>query len=225
MINDIHFPEQLSGDDLDEYLAKGWYRMGQIIFTTNHIVYEETVYRVYWLRYYIPSIQYGKSHQKIVTSNQHFSAETKPLQITEELEGLYALYKSSVSFQASETVRNFLLDGGTADIYNTSVIEIRDNNKLIGAGIFDNGNNSIAGIMNFYDPAYKKYSLGKYLMLLKINYAKSTGKTWYYPGYIVAGYPKFDYKLFIGKDIAEIYLPEFSSWMKYDLTLIIGNEN
>ena len=199
--------------------------MGQIIFTTNHIVYEEAVYRVYWLRYFIPSIKYNKNHQKIIALNHNFSVEIKPLEITEELEELYALYKSSIAFQASETIRNFLLDGGTADIYNTSVIEIRDNNKLIGAGIFDNGTSSIAGIMNFYAPSYKKHSLGKYLMLLKINYAKAMSKAWYYPGYIVAGYPKFDYKLFIGKEIAEIYLPELASWMKYDIDLIAGDED
>ena len=225
MINDIHFPEQLSGFELDNYLAKGWYRMGQIIFTTNHIACEDAVYRVYWLRYRLSEIIYNKTHLKIIAANKSFTTTIKPFVLNDEIEELYELYKSAVSFQASETVRNFLLDGGVSDIYSTSVIEIRDNEKLIAVGIFDSGNNSIAGIMNFYHPDYKKYSLGKYLMLLKINHATASGKTWYYPGYIVAGFPKFDYKLFIGKEIAELYFPELAGWVKYDVALIAATQS
>ena len=57
-------------------------------------------------------------------------------------------------------------------------------------------------------------------MLLKINHAITLGKTWYYPGYIIHGYPKFDYKLFADKNAAEIYTPEFDCWICYDATLI-----
>lgn len=196
MINDIYFPQQLSGEELDEYLMKGWYRMGPIIFSTNHIVYDNQLYSVYWLRYDLRKIKPGKRQQKIITNNSKFSIEIKPLLITEELEALYSLYASSLSFQASPSLSHFLYDEGQSAVFDTDIIEIRDNNTLVAAGIFDKGNQSIAGIINFYHPDYKKYSLGKYLMLLKINHAKTLGKTWYYPGYIIYGNPKFDYKLF-----------------------------
>lgn len=215
MINDIHFPEQLSASELDAYLAKGWYRMGQVIFTTNYIVYEDVLYRVYWLRYSVPEIHFNKTHQKIMNLNQGFSVAIRPLAITEELEELYAAYLSGVTFQAPESIQHFLFDGGMGDVYNSSVVEIRDKGRIIAAGIFDHGENSIAGIMNFYHPDYKKYSLGKYLMLLKVRFAKAVNKQWYYPGYIVEGNPRFDYKLFIGKDIASIYFPEFNNWANY----------
>ncbi|MDZ4793635.1 MAG: arginine-tRNA-protein transferase [Bacteroidota bacterium] len=215
MINDIHFPEELSANELDEYLARGWYRMGQVIFTTNYIVYEELLYRVWWLRYSIPAIQFSKTHQKILAANRHFSVIIKPFRVTEEIEALYAVYKSSLIFEPSETVNHFLFDGGSGNIYDTGIIEIRDHQQLIAAGIFDKGHISIAGIMNFYHPDYKKYSLGKYLMLLKIRYANAMGKAWYYPGYIVDGNPRFDYKLFIGKTIAGIWSPEYNNWMEY----------
>ncbi len=215
MINDILFPEQLTADELDEYLAKGWYRMGQILFTTDYILYEELLYRVWWLRYYIPTIHFTKTHQKIITANKHFSITIKPLEITAEVEELYSHYKSSISFEVSATAKQFLFDGGSGDVYDTHIIEIRDNTKLIAAGIFDNGKNTIAGIMNFYHHEYKKYSLGKYLILLKINYAKAMGKQWYYPGYIVPGNRRFDYKLFIGIEIAEIWVPESNTWVNY----------
>ena len=38
---------------------------------------------------------------------------------------------------------------------------------------------------------------------------------WYYPGYIVVGKPKLDYKLFLGKDLAQYYDYETQSWLTY----------
>jgi len=220
MINDIYFPGHLSSEELDEYLIKGWYRMGKFLFSTNHIEYDEQLYRVFWLRYNIGSIIFGKVQRRIMSLNQQFSIEIKTLTITEELEELYSLYKSNISFQPPPTVRSYLDYDDESAIFNTDIIEIRDNNTLVAAGIFDKGNKSVAAIMNFYNPEYKKFSLGKYMMLLTINIAKDLGKTWYYPGYIIYSNPKFDYKLFIDKTAAEIYLPDKEIWINYDTKLM-----
>ena len=80
-------------------------------------------------------------------------------------------------------MQQWLLQEQTNNVYDTAMIEVRDQGKLIAAGIFDKGRQSIAGILNFYHPGYNKYSLGKYLMLLKIDYAIAHSKQWYYPGY------------------------------------------
>src|SRR5204863_6789315 len=116
--------------------------------------------------------------------------------ITDELEELYTLYRTSADFDPPQSEEEYLFLAIDHNIYDSYLVEIRDNGKLIAAGIFDNGEKTIAGIMNFFHPAYKKYSLGKYLMLLKIDHAIEMGKLWYYPGYIARGYLKFDYKLF-----------------------------
>ena len=221
----IYYPENLTGEQLDSLLAQGWYRMGQGIFTTNYIFQENATYRVYWLRYNLLQAQLGKSHQKIKTANTKFTVAVKPLEITDELEILYALYKTSITFDAANSVEHWLYMERSGNIYNTRIIEVRDNGLLIAAGIFDMGENSIAGIMNFYNPAYKKYSLGKYLMLQKMEYAKSLGMQWYYPGYIVYGYPKFDYKLFADKKAAELFIPELNGWISYNPALLQAVDN
>jgi len=51
------------------------------------------------------------------------------------------------------------------------MIKIRDGAALVVAGYFDIGHQAISNILNFYHPAYKKYSLGKYLILKKIDWA------------------------------------------------------
>lgn len=224
MIKDLHFPEHCTGQVLDEYLHMGWYRLGQIIFTTDYIPLGETWCPVFWLRFKLDKVQYGKKQLALLKSNKGFTVEIKPLDITAEIEQLYELYKNHIDFEVSPTLTNYLYDGSifgvTQNVFQTSMIEVRDNGKLIAVGVFDTGEETIAGIINIYHPDYYKYSLGKFLMLTKMNHAIETGKTWYYPGYIAYGYTKFDYKLFAGREAAEIFSPLSQHWLPYTDTLL-----
>jgi arginine-tRNA-protein transferase len=43
MFADKHYPENLNLWELDQYLEKGWYRMGQVIFTTHFLFFGSNV--------------------------------------------------------------------------------------------------------------------------------------------------------------------------------------
>jgi len=217
----IYYPEALSGQQLDRFLARGWYRMGQGLFTTHYIIQQAVLYRVYWLRYDLEKVRFGKSRQKLMSQHKKFTVSVKPVQVSDELEELYALYKSAIPFEPAESVTQWLFEDRDSNVFDTECIEVRDGRKLIAAGVYDKGLRSIAGIMNFYHPDYKKYSPGKFLMLLKTDLARAAGCRWYYPGYIVQGYPKFDYKLFIDKKAAELYIPERNGWQVFDPSLLM----
>src|SRR5258705_13680998 len=151
MINSIHFPLEMTGNALDDYLSRGWFRMGQTIFTTDFIPVDENIHPVYWLRVLVQQVSYGKKQKRLLTINKKFSVTIKPFRPTDELEELYGLYRSAVDFNAPPTARGFLLnefDDEFRNVYDTYVIELRDNDQLIAAGIFDNGENSMTGIMN-----------------------------------------------------------------------------
>lgn len=225
MIKDLDFPETLTGADLDIYLKKGWYRLGQLVFTTDFIPHEENVYRVFWLRYRLAAIQYGKRQRALLKLNRNWQIDIRPLEITDETEALFQQYRAGLAFEMSPTMNNYLFDGmafgaSVENVFQTEMIEVRDGKKLIAVGVFDKGEESIAGILNFYHPSYHKFSLGKFLMLLKINHAITGGKCWYYPGYIAYAYSKFDYKLFPGKRAAEIYDPGQQNWLPYSPDLL-----
>lgn len=222
MINDMHFPDRLAGKDLDVYLSKGWFRMGPTIFTTDIIPMKGTIYIVHWLRLVLDQVQYGRHQKRILSINKEFQVEIKPFILTAEIEFLYAHYKSIIDFDAPESVSSYLLNELAHTVYESYVIEIRDKGVLIAVGIFDNGDESIAGILNFYHPDYKSKSLGKYLMLLKINHAITNRKQYYYPGYIASGYTKFDYKLWVDKAATEVYDPLNERWVS--VKMLMNNE-
>ncbi|GAA4019471.1 hypothetical protein GCM10022408_36910 [Hymenobacter fastidiosus] len=195
----------IPGQALDFYLSQGYYRMHQDLFTCRFLPIEGGVYTVHWLRLVLTDVHYGPEQRRLLRLNGRFSVALRPFQLTRELEELYAAYRRTITFDAPPTVESFLLAGAKHNAFDTSVIEVRDGTQLIAAGIFDRGIRSLAGIMNFYHPDYRRHSLGKYLMLLKIEHARRQQCTYYYPGYVVHDYPKFDYKLFACPAATEVF--------------------
>ena len=205
----------LRGDALDYYLAQGYYRMQQDLFTCQFLPIDGDLYTVHWLRLVLAHVQFGSEQRRLLRLNERFSVTILPFQLTQEYEALYARYLTTVTFDAPLTVESYLLAGAKHNVFTTNVIEVRDAGQLIAVGIFDSGQRSLAGIMNFYDPTYRRHSLGKYLMLLKIEYALSQQMHYYYPGYLVHGYPKFDYKLFACRAATEVFDCSTGRWLPF----------
>lgn len=210
-------PEHIEGELLDRCLERGFYRMQQDMFTTNLIVQEDKVMPVYWLRTRLDLFQPSASTREILRKNKRFSKVVRPFQYSRELEDLFALYKTGIVFKPSETVASYLFEEEKTDRFNTWMIELRDRGLLIGVGIFDRGKNSVAGIMNIYHPDYKKYSIGKWLMLQKMEFALQQNLSFYYTGYISPETVRFDYKLFPSTNCIEIWNPDAEVWFPYNL--------
>jgi len=229
MFKDLHILPRITGTMLDEYLAMGWYRMGQIIFTTDYLYKEDQWFRVFWLRYRMDLFRFSVKQAKMLQLPAGFTVSDGPLQITDELETLYQQYRTKLDFEISPTLRDNLfslcfISSEEAPAFDSRVIEIRDHGKLIAAGVYDMGEKSMMGIINFYDPAYKKFSLGKRLILLKLQVSVERRLEYYYPGYIVQHYPKFDYKLEAGMEICEIYDSVKEIWIPYSKENIENTE-
>jgi arginyl-tRNA--protein-N-Asp/Glu arginylyltransferase len=199
--------------ELDDYLARGWFRMQQMIFTTRQIVFDSSLFETIWLRIRLEDFQPDKKYRELNKKNSSFKTEIKRAVITPQHEELFALYKRSISFETAASMRWLLSGHKSGNIYNTYMINLYDGGKMIGTGFFDLGENSAAGICSIYDPEYKKYSLGKYMIYQKILGCKNKNLRYFYPGYFVPGYPRFDYKLEIGKQAMEYFDPGKKEWI------------
>lgn len=195
MFSEVHHPESLGPKELDYYLADGWFRMGQTIFTTNFLRFKGIFYSAIWLRIDLTKYSDKKNFKKLAKLNSKFRVEINKACVTLEKENLFDKYKSHIAFEAASSIEHLLYHDGESDIYDTYEVCIYDFNRLIAIGFFDIGNVTGAGISCIYDPEYKKYSLGKYLMYLKMEYMQEKGLEYFYPGYFAPDYPLFDYKL------------------------------
>ncbi len=209
-------PAHLSRTKLDEYLANGWYRMGQAIFTCHFLCFGERIYSAVWLRLNLEQHQFSKSQRKLVAKGQQFRMEISNIKLDKQKEILYHKYRwYRFKGNISTSLKESLLDGGKKNIFHTMECCIYDGQKLIAASFFDVGDNSIASILGMYDPDYAKFSLGYLTMLYEIQYGIENSFQYYYPGYIVPGYTRFDYKLNIGK--VDYYNVSKKQWLPHQI--------
>jgi len=211
-----HYPESISAENLDSYLRLGWYRMGQSIFTTHFLCFGKRFYSALWIRLNLFEHKFRKNQRKLMRQNgERFQIKYAPFQLTKEKEQLYWRYKKKFKGYLAGSLEESLLDGEEFNIYNTIEAQIYDQNKLIGLSFFDLGHNSASSIMGIYDPEYSQYSLGYYTMLLEMVYCQQKNIQFYYPGYVVPGYDRFDYKVRIGN--VEVYQMDNWEWTPFVL--------
>jgi arginyl-tRNA--protein-N-Asp/Glu arginylyltransferase len=210
----VQCPEVLVPEELDAYLEKGWFRMGPTIFTTNFLNFKNHYYSAIWLRVELSRFPGDTTEQKLIKKNSRFRVEYGEASLSAIKEDLYSAYKTAITFETSASLRQLLFGKALRVAFNTQEISVYDGPKLIAVGIFDLGEKSAAGITCFYDPTYKKYSLGKYLIYLKMEYCRKLGMRYFYPGYFVPGYPFFDYKLTIGRSALEFLQLRTGHWIR-----------
>jgi arginine-tRNA-protein transferase len=205
---------------LDKLLEAGFYRMHQHVFTTDCTILNDDFFSLFWLRTDLSKIQFSKSQLKLQQLNKKFRVEISVLNLRQEVYDLFNEYRAAINFDHVNQLDDFITEENGINRFYSKEVCIYDHEKLIAFGLFDEGNESIAGIINFFDPAYKKYSLGKYLMFLKCQYAVSHQIKYYYPGYIAVGYPKFDYKIYPNIESVEILDSVQSIWFPYSTAIL-----
>ncbi|MFK7807024.1 MAG: hypothetical protein AB8F74_04400 [Saprospiraceae bacterium] len=214
MFTEIHYPQEIFPEELDDYLAKGWFRMGQTIFTCRFITFSDRLYTTVWLRLLLADFQFSKSQRKLIRKNRkNFRVVRRKAIFNSEKESLYKIHRQRFSGHIAKTLRQSLFGDSIINIYDTYEIAIYDGDHLVGCSFFDRGEKALASIMGMFHPDYHKFSLGYYTMLEEIAYGQQHDFTDYYPGYVVPGYEKFDYKLRIGD--TDYYDEETAAWLPY----------
>ncbi len=213
---EIHFPIAILPKELDSYLARGWFRMGQMIFTCHVLCFKDQVYSTVWIRLTLEHYTFKKRMNKLLTkNNSRYKTIIRKAVFDKEKQKLYEGHKERFEGYIPNTLKESLFGTEEDNLYNTYEVCVYENDKLIAASFFDIGSDSIASIMGLYDADYAQHSLGIYTMLCEIQYGIEQGKKFYYPGYVVPGYKKFDYKLRVGK--MDYYDVPSDSWLPYEL--------
>lgn len=213
---DKNTPFTLSPASLDWHLARGWYRMGSTIFTTHFLFFNNKPYSALWLRVDLKNFTFSKSQRKLLRKNAAlFSIASGPRLINAEREGLYLRYAANFDGRLSPTIGDSLEDYGGETVFNTFEVTVRErvSSQLVACSYFDLGGDSAASILGIYDPMLNNFSLGYYTMLLEMKYCLDQGFRYYYPGYVVPGYQRFDYKLRLGK--SQYYDIKSEGWHDY----------
>ena len=186
-------------DDLDRFLASGWYRIGPTLMTCRCLVFSGVLRSSVWTRLPLEGFRFRKSLRKLMTRNgRRFSATYGPYVIDPQREALYQRYRSTVHGERSPSLKDFLFGDTTSHAFDTQEIAIWEGETLVAFSWFDVGNTSLQSLIGVYEPSLKQHSLGFYSMLLEIEHGLKTGRRFHYSGYVLPGDPSMDYKLRVG---------------------------
>lgn len=210
---DFEMPSEAKGEILDEYLAKGWFRIGSILHTLDYTTLNDgKQHPVCWLRYDVNKVKLRSSVTRIISANAIFTTNCHSLELNREVEQLFTKYKKAKHFITNPTLSSILVDECNKT-FESKIMEVRHSGKLVAAGIFDVGRTSIQHIVSIYDPAYYKYSLGKFLIISIYKYCSENGFQYYYPGYYIPSQQVLRYKLFFDKAATEGYSMVENKWL------------
>ena len=211
----VRRPIALSPEELDDYLARGWYRIGQTLMTCRFLVARGALRSTIWTRLPLESYRFRKGLRKLMSRNaRRFDVRIGRAAIDLERERVYSAYLEIAHGDRARTLRELLYGDSDRDLFDTLEMQIRDGDRLVAFSWFDPGGEGVQSVAGIYDPAYARHSLGFYTMLLEIQWGMRAAKRYHYSGYVLPGDPSMDYKLRVG-DGLEFWDPERELWLPW----------
>jgi arginine-tRNA-protein transferase len=204
-------PEVLQPAELDAFLAAGWFRMRQAVFTCRFVLEGGDLHTALWIRVPLAGYRFKKSLRRVLNRNDRiYEVAIGPLVLDDEKEALFQRYRASFQGDLAPTLIDALFDDDDRDIFDTLQTEVRLDGELVAFSVFDQGGAAVESIMGVWEPSLRQHGLGLYTMLLEVRYARDAGFDLYYPGYVAPGCAAFDYKLRL--DCVEYLDPDGGGW-------------
>lgn len=192
-------PDQLSPEELDLYLAEGWFRIGQSLMTCRLIHSSRGLRSTIWTRLPLAGHRFSSSARRLLSQNRRrYRVEHRPLLIDAAREALYQRYLTIAEGERSASLSDFLSHHADRGLFDTHEISLWDVDELVALSWFDRGRDSVQSLLGIYEPAFHRDSLGFTTMLLEVDHAAREGLAFHYPGYVLPGDPSMDYKLRLG---------------------------
>ncbi|MCB0555486.1 MAG: GNAT family N-acetyltransferase [Phaeodactylibacter sp.] len=205
MFSRIRYPEKMEAEELDAYLAAGWRCMGQAIYISHFMFFPASggrhAYSTLPTRLPLDGYAFRKSLRRLWRRNERFfQIEVgAPAVFDPEKERVNKRYAALFPSRAIKDAADMLDNGAGGRAFDTREVKLYHQGRLVAFSFFDLGKDSLYSKQGIYDPAFRSYSPGFFTMLVEIAYGMEKGVKYYYPGYVVPGYPEFDYKHRVGE--------------------------
>jgi arginyl-tRNA--protein-N-Asp/Glu arginylyltransferase len=192
-------PERLEIDQLDAYLADGWYRIGQSMMWCRLIVFEGELRSAVWTRTRLDGWTLRKGQRKLLRRlGRQYRVKVSRRKLSDAHEALYERYLTVARGERPATLREVAYGDAQHDLFDTREISLWEGDRLAAFSWFDLGRSAVQSVIGVYDPTDSRESLGYATMLLEAVWARRRGYAFHYSGYVLPGEPAMDYKLRIG---------------------------
>lgn len=179
---------------MDTLLENGWRHFGTRFFRYNLGFCENEICRVLPLRIRLAGFSFSRSQRRVFKRNQDLQTVIRPIEITEEKENLFDRHKQRFKSGVPRSLYDFLSFDPSNTPCQALEICVYDDENLLAASFFDVGATSISSVYAMFAPEERERSLGIFTMLLEIDFALKSEKSFYYQGYAYEEKSFYDYK-------------------------------
>ncbi len=193
-INQQMFLNHVEPERLDHLLAGGWRHFGTFFFRYSLLPEPGRLREVIPLRIRLDRFAPSRSQRRVIERNRDATITIRPSFIDDQKEAIFERHKERFSDNIPDSLHDFLSDQPASRPCTNHEICVHLDGRLVAVNFLDLGRNSASAVYSIFDPAESSRSLGIFLILTGIGYAKSLGLKYYYPGYAYRGTSHYDYK-------------------------------
>jgi len=182
------FARDLSGEDLEYLLIRGWRKFGYYYFRPQC----RSCSKCIPLRLRADKLKISKSQRRVLRNGEGIRVEFNELKCSDEIFELYRIH-SAERFHREADYEDFL-----NSFYVQSCPSMQSEyyleNKLIAVGYLDISSQGLSSVYFIYDTEYMKYRPGTLSIIKEAQYAESIGLSYYYLGYYIEANRSMSYK-------------------------------
>ncbi len=180
----------LSDQVMEMFLASGYRRNGNILYTMNCRGCRSCVP----IRISSEEFSLNRSQKRVIRYNEDVSVEMGPLEITEEKLTLCDKFLKSRYPDQNSSGRDSYSAFFINSVTNTCEVRYRIGNRLLGVAIVDYSDNWMNAVYFFFDPEEEKRSPGVFNILHLIDFCMKKQIDYLYLGYWINEVSAMNYK-------------------------------
>jgi arginine-tRNA-protein transferase len=186
--------EHVPPEGMDQLWAQGWRHFGSQFFRYSLMDHEGTLQTVTPLRVEMSQFAPTKSQRRIWRANADLIVEVGPALVTDEVNAMFHRHKARFTSNVPEELAVFLSSDPACVPCECLQVSCVLEGKCVAVSFFDKGERCISSVYAIFEPEHASRSLGIYTMLQELDWARSNGMQYAYPGYATLGSSHYDYK-------------------------------
>ncbi len=191
---DFHVEWAVTPTQMDRFWEGGWRHFGPFFFRRYFMEYEGQLKAVQPLRIVLDQFKASKSQRRILRRNEDVQCSVQPTVVHDGLRRLFSAHVQRFNFNVPPNLESFLgFQPDTVPCPNVT-LGVYLGGRIVAASFLDVGKESVSSVYGIFDPTESRRSLGIFTILKELEYARSRGCKYYYPGYACHESSPYDYK-------------------------------
>lgn len=155
---------------------------------------DDTLQTITPLRILLRAWSPTKSQRRVLRRNADLRWEVVPAQVDEEVRGMFQRHKERFTDNVPDALETFLGSNVAQGPFECRMLRVLKGARLVAVSFFDMGQRTASSVYGIFEPDESRRSLGIFTMLLELDYCRTAGLEFLYPGYATHEASAYDYK-------------------------------